>query len=239
MSKGFLIGLLLLAVVPPAMAQGVVGSPYIAVHGSAKTSVTPDIFPLTVTLEETSKDSAAAQARIESLAKAVLVVAAEQKVADKDLKVGNISIQPDNEYDEATRKRVFVGNAYQRIIELRFHELETLKRALATLPGGEQVKVETGEFEYSRAEETRKGLVAEAIANARATAAQMAEGVGMRITGVQSVSNERISTGVTYSDSYAPAASADMSGSRSGNVVLKEGAIELEQDIYIIYLIAK
>jgi len=84
----------------------------------------------------------------------------------------------------------------------------------------------------------RKAWAAGRMATARATAWQMAKGVGMRITGVQSVSNQRISSAFTYSAGFAANGGTDVMGV-SGTVVLKEGAIELEQDIYIIYLIAK
>lgn len=101
---------------PLVMAQGTGGPPYIAVHGSANVSVVPDIFPLVVTLVETSKDTAGTQARIEGLATSVLAVAREQSVTDADLKVGSLSIEPAMEYDEATRKRIFLGNEYKRVI---------------------------------------------------------------------------------------------------------------------------
>ena len=236
--RRYLVFAFLLSLAPAVSAQGVVGSPYIAVHGTAKTTVVPDVFPLVVTLEQTSKDSAATQARIEALAKAVINVGKATDVADADMKVGNLSIVPSWDYDEATRKRVFAGNAYQRVVELRFHSLAMLKQALAKLPGGEQVSVKTGVFEFSKSDDTKKTLVAAAIGNARATAEQMAAGVGMRLVGVQSVSNERIDTGITYSTVYDDASAVAVSGS-SADVVLKEGEIELSQDIYIVYLIAK
>jgi len=234
--KNFLAGLVLASVMPLALAQGVVGAPYIAVHGSATKKVAPDEFPLVVTLEETSKDTAAAQARIESLLREVLDAAATEKLADADIKVGNLSIEPSTEYDEGSRKRVFIGNTYQRIVELKFHRLESLRRALSKLPSGELVKVSTKEFQFSRSDEEKEALLVIAINNAKSTAEQMASGVGMRLAGVQSISNERIDTGIAYSDAYAPPAGAS---DLSGSVALKEGEVELRQDVYITYLISK
>ena len=107
--------LLLVCLVSPAVrAQNANGPPFIAVHGSAKTEVVPDLFPLKLTLQDTSKDLAATQASIESLASKILEIAKSQGVAGDDVAVGNLSISPDTHYDDNTYKETYLGNEYQR-----------------------------------------------------------------------------------------------------------------------------
>ena len=151
-----LMGLMAFFVANAAFAQNISGSPYIAVHGQAKVEVVPDIFPLEITLREVSKDAATAQERIESLAQTIVGLAEAQKIPDKDVEVGNLSISPETEYDEKAEKEIFVGNDYTREIEIRFRSLDGLRQFLSNVPKANQIRLDTGEFKYSDASAARK-----------------------------------------------------------------------------------
>lgn len=233
-----LIAALSLLFAQAAFAQNVGGSPYIAVHGEARMEVVPDIFPLEITLKETSKDAAASQERIESLAQSIVDLTKQQGVADADINVGNLSVSPEIEYDEDTEKQVFLGNNYEREIEVRFRSLDKLRQFMAKIPKADQIRLDTGSFEYSKAASAKKDLMVRAIGNARATADEMAKGVGKRIAGVHTISNQGFNVRYAEStdlDSVTVQGTALLS---PGSVVLKEGRITLDQDVYIIYLLA-
>jgi len=233
-----LIGLLVFLVANAAFAQNIGGSPYIAVHGQAKVEVVPDIFPLEVTLTEVSKDTAAAQGRIESLARTIIGLAQAQNIPDKDVEVGNLSINPETDYDEKNEKQIFLGNDYTREIKIRFRSLDGLRQFLSKVPQANQIRLDAGAFQYSDASAAKAKLMVEAIADARATADGLAKGVGKRITGVHTISNQGFN--VRYAESYA-LDSVTVQGNAllaPGAVVLKEGRVTLAQDVYIIYLMA-
>lgn len=236
-TKLLLLSLLLLPL--SAAAQSISGPPYIAVHGKARMEVVPDVFPLDITLKETSKDTATTQARIEALAQKIVDLAQDQKISDEDLSIGNLSISPEMDYDEKTETQLFMGNTYEREVKIRFRSLEMLKKFLAEVPNEKQVRIDTGAFEYSKTDEAKNTLLANAIRNARATADEMARGVGKRISDVHTISNQAFN--IRYAESSTSLDTITVTGTRMrapAPSVLKEGRITLDQDVYIIYLMA-
>ncbi len=219
-----------------AGAQAISGSPFIAVHGQARQEVVPDLFPLEVTLSETSADAAGTQARIEALAGRVLAIADRMKVGNSDLTVANLTISPDYDYDDETNKQVFLGNTYTREIEVRFHALDQLRDFVSALPEDKALRIETRKFETTRAAEIRRGLLQKAIADAQVTAEALAAGVGRRLGPVHTISNQRLNIG--YSDATqlgAVSVSGAVALMAPGVVAMREGRITLDQDVYIIY----
>lgn len=227
-----------------AQAQSIGGSPFIAVHGKARAEVVPDVFPLSITLKDTSEDAARSQALIEGYAARILATVKQLKVPAADVTVANLSVAPEYRYDRDTQKQVFVGNVYRREIQLRFRALAELARMVGTLPNAKEVLIETGEFESSRSDAIRRDLMARAVQDARATGEVMAKAVGKRIGDVHNVSNQGFNVRYVEGGNDAPPVlfgaprldSVTVTGSRmSPEVALREGRIELQQDVYIIY----
>lgn len=221
-----------------AAAQAISGAPYVAVHGEANREVVPDIFPIEVTLSETSTDPAV-QGKIESLAATILEVADQMKVPAADLSLPNLSISPNYDYDDKLEKQIFLGNTYQREIKVRFHTLDALRQFIAGLPDDKSVRIDTGQFATSRAREIRRELMGAAIADARATAEALAAGAGRKLGPVHTISNRAFN--VSYSDSGdatnlgAVSVMGRSLAAPPPPVVLREGRITLDQDVYIIY----
>lgn len=116
--------------------------------------------------------------------------------------------------------------------------MDGLRQFLSKVPQANQIRLDTGAFQYSDASAAKAKLMVEAIADARATADGLAKGVGKRITGVHTISNQGFN--VRYAESYA-LDSVTVQGNAllaPGAVVLKEGRVTLAQDVYIIYLMA-
>jgi uncharacterized protein len=235
---------LLVAFVPVASAQGVSGVPFIAAQGEARAEVVPDIFPLKVTLTETSMDAAATQKKIEALASDIIETAKMMNVAEDDITVGNLVISIEERYDDKTEQEIFVGNSYERVISLRFHDLAALKAFVDRLPTGKAVRAATGTFAYSKAEAERKKLLQEAMDDAKETAEQIATGLGKKIIGVQNVSDRPMNA--SYFGNGANLDALQVRGNVAltapgtvrgqSEMALKKGVITLERTIYIIYL---
>ncbi len=229
---------MLFAFAGAANAQAISGMPYLAVHGQASQEVTPDFFPLELTLTETSADAAGTQIKIEKLAKDVLSIADTMKVEEADLTVSNLSISPEYKYDDDTDKQIFLGNTYEREIKVRFHSLERLREFIAALPSNKALRIDTGAFGTSRSEELKRGLLQKSIANARATAESLAAGVGRKLGPVHTISNQGFN--MRYSESATTLDTVTVTGSNvallaPGVAALREGRITLDQSVYIIY----
>lgn len=232
-------GLLLLLVAVGAQAQSISGSPFIAVHGKAKTQVVPDVFPLQIVLKDTSLDAAKTQVLIEGYASQIVELTKKMGMDDVDVAISNLSVSPEYRYDDKDEEQVFLGNTYLRQIRLKFHALDKLKKMIDALPKAKQVQLDTGAFESSQADVLRRELLTQAVDDARATAEIMAKAVGKRLGPVHNVSNQGFNVRyVESSDSYSLDRVAVMGSRVQANappVVLTKGTIQLDQNVYIIY----
>ena len=220
-------------------AQSISGSPFIAVHGKAKTQAVPDVFPLQIVLKDTSLDAAKTQTLIEGYASQIVELTKKMEMADVDVTIANLSVSPEYRYDDKDEEQVFLGNTYQRQIKLKFHTLEKLKQMIEALPKAKQVQLDTAAFESSQADVLRRELLTQAVDDARATAEIMAKAVGKRIGTVHNVSNQGFNLRyVESNDSYSlDTVTVSGLGRNAGAppMVLSKGTIQLDQNVYIIY----
>ena len=238
--KRIILTLVLSLVVPCVQAQSISGPPFIAVHGKAKSEVVPDIFPLEITLSETSKETAKTQALIEGLAKQVVDLTQSMQMASRDVTVSNLGVSPEYRYNDRDDTETFLGNTYKRDIKLRFHSLADLQKMISSLPQAKQVRLNTGSFATSEAEGLRRQLLSQAVEDARNTAEIMAKSVGKRIGTVHNISNQGFNVRyVTSGDDSTTLDRVSVTGTRlralTGDVVLREGSIQLDQNVYVIY----
>jgi uncharacterized protein len=260
--RTFSIILVMLASAPfQASAQGSSGPPFIAVQGSAEIDVVPDIFPVSIDISEVGLDLGASQQLVERLTHETLAAARSGGLPDADIFVGDLSIEPEKEYDSELKKQVFKGNRYARSLTFRFHALAELKAFLAAAPSGKNVEVTVQDFETSNNSELRRKLLVDAIDDARRTADVMAKGIGRRATAAQTISTSPMTLSVgSYAGSFdgqdtrrvvtaeqisrlplarsAEAVALLAPGAVRSEIVLERGTIRLHSDVYIIYLLA-
>lgn len=244
--RNFLV-LCLLVVAPALSAQTFSSRPFLSVQGHSEAKVKPDIFPVKVTLDETGTNPAKSQALVEDLAAKVLAAAKAGGAKDSDIDVGNLSVSPDTKWDDKTEREIFLGNNYERVIEVRFQNLDSVRSFIAALPDMKQLKIATGEFQYSGRRELERKLRREAIADAKAAADDMSTAVGKRLVELFNVSDRAQSTiysNLGYSGSGTPVGRNATSVTllapgtvRTVGIVLKEGEITVSADAYLVYII--
>jgi uncharacterized protein YggE len=231
------------ALAASVQAQSFSGKPFLSVAGHAETRVRPDVFPLDVTLLDTSMDAQKSQKIVEDLAKLVLAEAKKLNLADVDIEIGNLSIEP--QFNEKDDEEIFIGNKYERDVNIRFHDLDSLRAFIAALPDSRNLRLETRSFEYSKAAELKRQLRREAIEDAKRGAQDMAAAVGKRLLDLQNVSDRAQSTvysasGYSYNseglDRVTVVGNA-ITPRRSSEIVLREGEIKISSDAYLVYLI--
>ena len=229
---------ILLVMACGVQAQSISGAPFIAVHGKASTEVVPDVFPLNITLKDTTLDTGTTQALIEGQAQRIIELAAKNSVPDRDVEVSNLSVSPSYRYDDDKDQQIFLGNTYEREIKIRFRALADLRKFIEVLPKARQVQLDTASFESSKSDELRRTLLADAVGDARKTAEVMASAVGKRVGTVHNVSNQGFNIRYVESDGYTDLDRIEVTGTRVAQappVVLREGTISLSQSVYIIY----
>lgn len=260
--KSLLIFLSLLLVCGASMAQSVAGQPFIAVHGHAEVQVVPDRFSVSVTISDKSLDAAKTQQKIETLTALVFGKIKELGLDSSDISVGNLEIEPDFDYDQKLKKQVFIGNEYTRSIDVVFHDLADLRKFISGLPSGKEIQVSTGEFTIESINEARRKLVVDAISDARKTAGVYAAAIGKRIASVQTISDRPLSLSVgSYINAIDVSAVESTSiltaeqisripvarnvtnvallspGTTRAEIVLEKGAVTLESNVYVIFLL--
>src|SRR5579872_7461483 len=110
-----------LAVPVLAAADGLPGSPYIQVNGHGELQVVPDMATLSLTVEKTAPDAAAARADVEARAAKVLDAARKAGIADKDIDAPSVTVEPAYDWGNNTRK--LVGQHVSRSIMLTLRDL--------------------------------------------------------------------------------------------------------------------
>lgn len=245
--RPFLVPMLLSALLAPVVvtAQTFTTKPFLSVQGHAEATVRPDVFPVEVTLADTGTNAAKSQALVEDLSAKVLAAAQAQGAQDRDIDVGNLSVSPKTKWDEKADDEIFLGNEYEREIEVRFRDLDALRRFIAALPDLRQLRIATGTFQYSGRRALERKLRRDAIADAKAAADDMADAVGKRLVELFNVSDRAQST--IYSNvGYAGSGTLDRMTSvallapgtvRSANIVLKEGEITISADAFLVFVI--
>jgi uncharacterized protein YggE len=230
------VTLCLLLAAPAISVAQVPDRPYLAVQGHAETIVVPDLFPVEITLSDTSANAAASQALVEDLARKVLAATNSLGVKDADVEIGNLRVAPETRWDKVAEKNVFLGNEYERTFRIRLHRLSDLRLLVAKLPESRNLRIRTGGFERSDRDDIVRALRRQAIANARAAASDLAEGTGVRLGRLHNASDRP--QGVNYyrgNVSPIDVLSVERGNVLTSEMIVQEGQITLSSDIYLVF----
>lgn len=194
----------------PVYAPGASDQPpehTIAVVGSGKVTVVPDQG--TIRLGVLIERPTAKAARNDAAAAMTKVVDAIRKlgIADKDIATSAISLSPVYDYTATPSTPKIRGYQLQNIVTVTVRDITKLGDVLDNGVAAGATSVEGISFDVAdRAAAESKAREA-AVKDAKAKAQTLADGVGVRITGVASMS-ESVSTPVWYDKSFAAGAVA-------------------------------
>jgi len=230
-----LLGLALFAVSTLALAQ-VPDKPFIAVQGHAEERLVPDVFPVEITITDTSQSAGESQALVEGLARQVVAAAEKLKVPDKDLTIGNLRISPEQRWDDKLERNIFTGNRYERHFTVRLRTLSDLRSLVALLPEGRNLRLQTQGFERSDAGVIRRRLRSQAVADAQEQARDLASATGVRLGRLYTASDRPM--GLPYARNVSAIEAVSVSGNvLTSEMIVKEGEISIQSDVYLVYLI--
>ena len=229
-----------------ALAQTFTTRPFLSVQGHAEVKVKPDLFPVTVTVRETGMNAAKIQETVEALASQVVAAAKFRSVVDDDMEVGNLSVSPESKWNDEKETETVLGNTYERVIKVRFRNLEMLKQFIADIPDQRTVRIETEDFQYSGKRELQRKLRRDAIRDAKAVAEDMAGAVDKKLVELFNVSDRAQST-IYSSLGYSSFGGDPMARSigtvtvtaarRTSDIVLREGELTISADAFLVYII--
>ncbi len=234
--------LLAMTITPISLAQTIPNAPHIVVNGHAEQTVKPDKFILPMEITTVSKDPAAAE-QIEKQTLAMVAQLKKMGVRDEDIKTDNLVV--DKKYDDNER---FVGNEYTRSIRTGFADKQMLIKFLSSINDIENLEIDSIERQIKDIDLLKLELMKDAIDNSKHRADILAGLYGMRVLGVHTISTRHISGDESsYGESARTLDRVEVTGTRIKRrdklppieQLINEGTIDVEENIYAVFLIGK
>ncbi len=228
-------GALLVLLCASVQAQTIPNSPHIVVNGHAERSVKPDKFVLPLKISTISKDPATAE-QIEKQTLAMVSKLKKMGVLDADIKVDNLAIG--KEYGNDDR---FIGNNFSRNLHINFYDKQQLIEFLSSINDIKNLEIDSIDRKIKDIGSLKMELMKEAVENSKQRAESLALMYGMKVTGVYTISTARIAGDNNNLDTISVTGTRIKRGDKLPPIeqILQEGQIDVEQNIYAVFLIGK
>lgn len=181
-----------------------------------------------------------------------VLAALEPLALPNEIEASGLEIQPSERYDSETRRQVFEGTRVSRAVSAVFDTQAKPERFLAGLDASEEVQVSGIRTRLADERVLRDKLKAEAIAQARAQAAEIAAPFGQRVAGLYSVSDVAPQFDYGVRPGRWPATfQYDAGSDRSAPVIfedpapvdlaesLRSGYVDYQERIYAVFLLGE
>lgn len=239
---------LLLPVAAAAQVHALPDQPHLLVKGHAEGRYVPDRFDIDMLVSVTDKRPELAREKVETHMAQIFAGLAKSRAIAQDTQASSLRIAPETSYRNG--ESVFVGTQVSRTVSATFDSLDKLRDFIAMLPANSEVQVQRTRTWRSDIDAIRLALRKQAIVNSQRAAQKIAAAYGMRIKGVYSVSEVAPdfaygiqagswgSFGGVPAPPPAPPAPPVREAVASGNLRadLRAGNIEVQQNIYAVYL---
>lgn len=178
----------------------------ISVVGSGKVVVVPDMA--TIQLGVSIEKPTAKAARDAAATSMTAIVAAIRKLGidDKDIKTANVSLGPVYDYPQNGSAKIR-GYQLQNQVTVTVRNLDVMSDAIDNAVAAGATSVDGISFDVADRAAAEAQAREAAVKDAQSRANTLAAGVGVRITGVASMS-ESVTTPVWYGQNFAAAAPA-------------------------------
>ena len=205
----------------------------ISVSGQGIVYVTPDIVNLQLGIQAQAATVADAQSQAATAMNNVLAALAANGVAKADIQTQNYSIQQTTRYDNVKQQDISTG--YQVINYVNDKVRDVTKAGVildaVTAAGGDLTRVNSVQFSLNDPTSANNQARDQAMADAKATAAQLASDASVKLGNPLSISESEVSP---ISKMYA----SDMAvPSASGSTTINSGELEITVSVQVTYAI--
>lgn len=182
----FLLLLVVTIVLFSRPAQSLEKPPLITVTAEGKTSATPDQATLSLQFSETRLEASEARNLVDQQVARLIAVLENYAIKEQSLDTSQIHIQP--QYDYRNNQREFRGYQVVRQVGFSLSDLSQLDALLKSLTENEVNQLNQIEFGLSKPAFYQHQALKHAMANAKATATRIAQGFGVTLGKIHSVS---------------------------------------------------
>jgi uncharacterized protein YggE len=243
----------LLVLFVPVLASGQVNTlpsaPHLLVKGHAEARVVPDRFTIHLNVDVTNMSPDVARQRVEAHMQQLFKALDANGALKGQTHASSLGIQPQTDYEDG--KSVFKGTEVSRSIDATFDSLGGLRKFIAQVPADKEVQIGNVQTARSDIGAIELKLREAAIDNSKQAAKKIAAAYGVRIIGVYAVSDVApdFAYGVQAGSWGGPQTLQSISVTGSAPPppappsvaeppVLRVGTMDVEQDIYAVYLTA-
>jgi uncharacterized protein YggE len=226
------------ASVPPASVnpQGTETPPLrtLAVAGTGKVTLTPDIAYINVGVHTEDADVGEALSRNSDQAQAVIDALKARGVADSDIQTSNFNIYPTQQYGP-TGELLDTRFAVDNTVYVTVRNLPDLGEMLDAVVSSGANSINGIQFDLADKTEAMTDARQQAVENARSLAEEMAAATGVELGQIQSI-NVNTNTGpIPYYDMYGRGGGAGMAAAEAAPI--SAGQIVITADVSLVFQI--
>ncbi len=205
----------------------------ISVSGQGIVYVTPDIVNLQLGIQAQAATVADAQSQAATAMNNVLAALAANGVAKADIQTQNYSIQQTTRYDNVKQQDISTGYQVINYVNVKVRDVTKAGVILdaVTAAGGDLTRVNSVQFSLNDPTSANNQARDQAMADAKATASQLASDASVKLGNPLSISESEVSP---ISKMYA----SDMAvPSASGSTTINSGELEITVSVQVTYAI--
>ena len=203
----------------------------LAVDGQGSAVIAPDQALVTVGVVSQARSAAQAQAENAQKSMAITQALRQLGVAGNDIKSQNFSFQPNYRTDD--RSHTINGYTASHYLQINIRDIAKAGKIVDTALQSGANEVRSLRFSVSDQSAVRKEALSKAIKDARNKADIIAQGLGCRIIGIKSVSEN---TGSIESRSYNMNM---LAAAKAVDTSFEPGMLSLDANVHIEYLLSK
>jgi uncharacterized protein YggE len=204
----------------------------ISVSGQGIIYVTPDIVNLQLGIQADALTVADAQSQATAAMNKVLSTLTTSGIAQADIQTQNYSVQQTTSWDNTKQKSVVTGYEVENFINVKIRDITQTGKIIdaVTAAGGDLTRVSSVQFSLNDPTSDNNQAREKAMADAKATATQLANSAGVKLGNPISISESEVSpvTSVYRSDLAIPA---------SSSTPISAGELEITVTVQVTYAI--
>ena len=159
----------------------------VSVTGQSEVAAEPDMARVTLGVDSRKPTMAEARTEVTATVDRVLALCRELKIDPKYVNATRLQVQPEYRWNEKDRKRVLLGYAVTRQVEIELRDLEKLGTLLEKAVDAGVNQVGDPVLDSTRRKELERQAMTKAVEDARLNAETLARAAGVKLGTVRTL----------------------------------------------------
>jgi uncharacterized protein YggE len=205
------------------------------VTGEGKVTVTPNLATLSLGVEATAETVAEAQSQAAEAMDSVMTALTDNGVADDDIQTQYFSIYPQTRWDDENNEEIVTGYRVTNMVTAKIRDIDNVGAIIDAVAaaGGDLTRISNIAFSVDDPSIYYEEARAEAMADAKAKAEQLASLAGIELGGPTYIYEGSVSTPVIYRDMGMAVPTAPVEYSTS----VSPGELDITLNVQVAYAI--